>query len=137
MKVYFGIDKDNFSIENHITSRYGFRALFFSTNIEVAELYAKFYAKKNRKKTAYIYEFNIIEPKKKIEYNYSISYSSNFRNLVFKGFQEDFNSMLIKNVYDYPSSFLKKMILSDIVVVYNFSEIINFEKIKIIENIQF
>ena len=82
MKVYFGIDKDNFSIENHITSRYGFRALFFSTDIEVAELYAKFYAKKNRKKTAYIYEFNIIEPKKKIEYNYSISYSSNFRNLV-------------------------------------------------------
>ena len=45
--------------------------------------------------------------------------------------------MLIKNVYDYPSSFLKKMILSDIVVVYNFSEIINFEKIKIIEDIQF
>ena len=39
MKVYFGIDKDNFSIENHITSRYGFRALFFFTYIEVAELY--------------------------------------------------------------------------------------------------
>jgi hypothetical protein len=137
MKVYFGIDKEDFTIENHITSRYGFRALFFSTNIEVAELYAKFYAKKNKKSSAYIYEFNIIEPKKKIEYNYAFSYSSNFRNLIFKGFQENINSMMIKNVYDYPSSIFKQMILSDIIVIYDFSEIINFEKIKIIENIQF
>ena len=45
--------------------------------------------------------------------------------------------MMIKNVYDYPSSILKQMILSDIIVIYDFSEIINFEKIKIIENIQF
>ena len=45
--------------------------------------------------------------------------------------------MLIKNVYDYPSSIFKQMILSDIIVIYDFSEIINFEKIKIIENIKF
>jgi hypothetical protein len=41
--------------------------------------------------------------------------------------------MMIKNVYDYPSSIFKQMILSDIIVIYDFSEIINFEKIKILK----
>ena len=117
MKVYRGDVSESFVVKDHLTSRYNFKALFFTTNPEVAKMYG------------FLYEFNILDPCETIDYNFKITHSSHFRNLIYQYKNTDLDSVLIKNVYDYPSKKHFRLIKSDILVVFNFSSIINYKRI--------
>jgi hypothetical protein len=130
---YFGTHISDFKIENHINSRYGFKALFFTSSLEVAELYANFHAKKNRKQNGYVYQADIIRIEHVVDFRGYISHSSTFRNLVYNLQSKGCRSVAIRNVYDYPSEELMRMIKSDITIVFDFIRIIKIEKIKTIE----
>ena len=131
MKLYRGSSSANFEVKKHVRSRYGFNALFFTTDIELARLYAHHLAREKRNwKGGFVYEFDIPEPYKKVDYKGAISYSSHFRNLMYELYREDLKSAIITNCYDYPSKDLVRYIKSDLVVVYDLELIKNFELIE-------
>jgi len=127
---YFGTHTTDFKIENHINSRYGFKALFFTNNIELAELFANYHAKKNNQKKGYVYKADFIRIDHNVDFNGHISHSSTFRNLIYNLQSKFFKVVQIKNVYDYPSDELKKFINSDIVIVFDFNFINKIEYVK-------
>jgi hypothetical protein len=132
---YFGTHISDFKIESHINSRYGFKALFFTNNIEVAELYAKYHATKNRKKVGYIYRAEFATIQHSVDFNSHVSHSSVFRNLVHSLQSKFYKTVKVKNVYDYPSEDMMKFIKSDIIIIFDFNFIhkIEMEKAIIID----
>lgn len=129
MTVYRGDASSEFKVEN-IFSRYGFKALFFTNNIQVARMYAHFLAMKNGVRNGgAIYEFNIPEPLKFIDFKDEVTHSRIFRNLIFDLHKQEVNSALITNCFDYPKLTENITILSsDILVVFDF-ELINDYKL--------
>ena len=123
MKVYRADTKNDFKLLNHVNSRYGFNALFFTTNIELAEKYAESF---NNKGTIYEFELNPILDS--VDYKGRISHSSHFRSLIHRLYKEGKSSVIIKNVYDYPSFKSYYPNKSDLIVVFDFSEIISLKK---------
>jgi hypothetical protein len=85
MIVYRGSSRDDFKIEKWKTSRYGFHALFFASDLELAKLYAQHRADEERKRNGgFVYEFEIPDNLHSVDYGNKISYrdvSSSF-NLV-------------------------------------------------------
>lgn len=119
MKLYHGTGVKDFNPEKHINSRYGFQALFFTDKIQIAELYAKHHKEQNKKKEGYVYEIDFFDFDKIIEYNYELSYSGSFRRLIIDLHKQNYNSVFIKNVTDYPSTKLITYLSSNILVLYN------------------
>lgn len=131
MKLYRGSSSENFEVKKHVRSRYGFNALFFTTSLELARLYAHHLAREKRNwKGGFVYEFEIPEPYKKINYEGAITHSSHFRNLMFKLYREDLKSAIIENCYDYPSKELVRYINSEVVVVFDLDLIKQFKLIE-------
>ncbi len=129
MTVYRGDASSNFEVKN-IPSRYGFKALFFTNNLQVSRMYAHHLAHEKRNwKGGAVYEFNIPEPSKIIDFKDEVTHSRIFRNLIFDLHKQEVNSALITNCFDYPKLTENITILSsDIVVVFDF-ELINDYKL--------
>ena len=130
MKFYRGDIVENFKVANTL-SRYGFPALFFSSDIELARIYAKYKSKQSHKMTGgYVHEFEINRPRRVHDFNFEISHSRIFRNLIHDFKNKGYPSVLIKNVMDYPSETCNHFDYTDICVVFFMSEII---EVKILE----
>lgn len=125
MKFYHGTYLTDFVIENHIDSRYGFKCLFLTNNLQLAKLYAKYHSdKKKCKGSVYVMDLPI---GKTYDFNFGLTYSALFRNLIYSLFEKEVPSVLIKNVIDYPSDKFKDFIISDILVVFDLAIIQNVE----------
>ncbi len=132
MKFYRGDASEEFKVKRFKTSRYGFNALFFTTNIEVARLYASHRAKEEGKYNGgFVYEFELPEADHIIDYQNKITYSPNFRNLMYTLNKTELDSVYLENTFDYPSKELIKYIKSDLLVIFNLDLI---KKYKLIES---
>ena len=131
MIVDRGSSRDDFKIEKWKTSRYGFHALFFASDLELAKLYAQHRADEERKRNGgFVYEFEIPDYLHSVDYGNKISYSNDFRNLMYKLYREDHKGVIIKNVYDYPSKKLMSFNLSDVIVIFDLDIIKSFKLIQ-------
>jgi len=131
MKVYMGSSKEDFKIQSWKSSRYGFNALVFSSDLYLAQLYAHHKADEEFKRNGgFVYEFELPDYLHIIDYGGKLSYSSDFRNLMFKLFREGHKGVVIKNVIDYPSKRLFCPNYSDIIVVFDFDIIKSFKLIQ-------
>ena len=96
MLVYRGDSSNNFQVNTYQNSRYGFPVLFFSTSLKTAKYYADFLSKQKGLSTGgHVYSFEIPYFNKEIDFEMGYSYSSHFRNLVFKLKNENFKSVQI------------------------------------------
>jgi hypothetical protein len=131
MIVYRGSSRDNFKIEKWKRSRYGFKALFFASDIELAKLYAQHRADEEGKRNGgFVYESEIIDYLHSVDYGNKTSYSNDFRNLMYKLYREGHKGVIIKNVFDYPSKKLMRHNVSDVIVVFDFDIIKSFKLIQ-------
>ena len=131
MIVYRGSSRDDFKIEKWKRSRYGFNALFFASDLNLAKLYAQHRAdEENKRNGGFVYEFEIPDYLKVVDYGGKISYSIDFRNLMYKLHNEDHKGVIIKNVYDYPSKKLFSLENSDVIVIFDFDIIKSFKVIQ-------
>ena len=117
MKLYHGTRTKDLKIETHIRSRYGFSAFFATPNKELAIQYAYHNFLKFNK--GYLYAFNFNEDPFVVDFKNSVSHSMVFRNLVFNLQKEHHESVLIKNVIDYPSERIATYKPSEIVIIFN------------------
>jgi hypothetical protein len=124
MKIYRGDADSNFQPQKHINSRYGIIALFFTTDIKVAKLYAKQRSDQERiYNDGAIYTTDLPNQVYSVDFNGEVSHSSKFRNLIYKLHQENHKVVCIKNVYDYPSKDYFELIKSDIIVYFNINNL--------------
>jgi len=131
MIVYRGSSRDDFKIEKWKRSRYGFNALFFASDLYLAQLYAHHRADEEYKRSGgCVYKFEIPDYLYSVDYGGKLSYSSDFRNLIFKLFREGHKAVVIKNVIDYPSKKLFRPNFSDVIVVFDFDIIKSFKLIQ-------
>ena len=131
MIVYRGSSSEDFKIKKFKRSRYGFNALFFASTIELAQLYASHRAKEEWKSNGgFVYEFEIIEPYRKIDFGNKLSYNSEFRRLMYQLQRENIPSARIFNVMDYPSKKLLRPNFSDVIVIFDFDQIKSFKRIQ-------
>lgn len=75
-------------------SRYGFPCLFFTDSIELASSFAG--------KSGCIYQAPIPFLNKTVNFNHKPTFSSEYRNLIFKLYQDQINCK-IENIYDRPN----------------------------------
>lgn len=111
--IYKHISKDKkFEFNYSKTSRYGFKAIFFTNNQILTDLYLK----ENKGEC-----IEIISPKIDLilDFNNKISYSPEFRNLIHELSRSRVRNALIKNVIDFPSKENKTFLPSDILVFFD------------------
>ena len=126
MIVYRGSSRDDFKIEKWKRSRYGFNALFFASDLNLAKLYAQHRADEEYKRNGgFVYEFEIPDYLHSVDYGGKISYSNDFRILMYKLQREGHKGVIIKNVYDYPSKKLFSLKMSNVIVIFDFDIIIH------------
>ena len=131
MIVYHGSPIKDLVINPYAKSRYGMVALFFATNIELAQLYAIYHAKQKKITTGgFVYRFIIDGHIKEYDFCNRISYSADYRNLIYKLHRSNCRIARIKNVFDYPSKSLKRVVESDVVVVFDLGCIKTIELIQ-------
>lgn len=132
MIFYRGSSSENFKIESHINSRYGFRALFFTNDIFLAKLYARYRAnEKGLKHGGFLYKAEIQSVDKIIDFNSEITHCAKFRNMIHQEFHNNNKTILIRDCYDYPSKEYFELIKSDVLTVFDLSQI---KKIELIES---
>ena len=108
---YHGHNIENFiKFEKHINSRYGFPCIFMTDEKKLALQYGKKIFQKE------FYNINL----NSIDFKGKLSYSLEFRNLIYKLFQEDKKMVLIKNVYDRKNENLP-LVKSNILVIFDLS----------------
>ena len=117
MKLYHGTKTKELKIEKHIRSRYGFSAFFATPNKTLAIQYA--YHNFLKFNTGYLYAFNFNVDPFVVDFKKSVSHSSVFRNLVFQLQKSHHESVLIKNVIDYPTESLATYTPSEILIIFN------------------
>lgn len=112
MSYFFhGSQIKNLQLTKHTRSRYGFSGIFFTSNKGLAELY--------KGKHGYIYQIDAITPDIVIDYEYKSSYSIEFKNLMFRLYKQNYRSVLIQNIIDYPTIEQKILEANDILIVYD------------------
>jgi len=127
-KYYRGDKSVNFSIKN-IASRYGFPAIFLTTNIELARDYAYSLAREKQiMGGGFLYEFDIINNFFIHDYKFQDSYHGNFKKLIIDFKIQNKKIVKIKNVIDYPKKY--KNSISDLIVIYDFLMIKSFKLIE-------
>jgi hypothetical protein len=129
MKVYHGNCINNFTINRFQNSRYGLKALFATPNIELARLYAVYHYRQSYQNAGgYIYSFDIDDEFFLLDYQGKLSYTSEFRRMIYENSKSDV--LYIKNVIDYPHKSMRQFNLSDIVAIFNFDVINHIELIE-------
>jgi hypothetical protein len=132
MEVYRGDLKNNFTIKPWLKSRYGIPALFFTPDIDLARLYAIHHARQARlshKGSVYMFDINNFYLFS-MDFGGNSSYGPEFRNMIYTLRDFNYKAALIKNVLDYPSKELIRYQSSDIVVVYDFSIIMDLKLVQ-------
>lgn len=134
MIVYHGTYQPNFQPEAHVSSRYGFPAIFCTPDKQLARLYALYYAKHvpSRGRKGYLYQFEIPNYADTYDFNRQITYASNFRNLMYKIKDQCRTVALIKNCYDWPCEALQELVMNDIYMVLDFKLIRKIELVEVI-----
>ncbi len=125
-----GSSTKDFKVKPYKNSRYGFPALFCATERRLAFLYALHRKEERNKKEGFIHEIIITESPYVVSFNHKESYSNEFRNLIYKLRNESYSSVLITNVFDFPSRKLMVNNRSDVLVIFDFSII---KSVKLIE----
>ena len=97
MIYYFGTHIENFNVDENKRSRYGFACLFFTSDFDVAKLYAKHHAETNNKKKGFVFKVELKSFLEKIDYKGNVTHSSHFRNLIFD-FSLLNNIVLVKEI---------------------------------------
>jgi hypothetical protein len=130
MIVYRGSSTKDFKIKKWVRSRYGLRCLFFASNIELAKLYAIHRANEMYLRDGgFVHEVEIQGYIKEYDFGHAISYSNDFRNLIYKLHREGHKIVRIINVFDYPSKKLMRPTGSDVIVVFDYECIKSFKLI--------
>lgn len=130
MKVYIGSSSKDFNIKPAVRSRYGLRCLFFASTIELAKLYAVHHANEMcLYDGGFVHEVILQGYVKEHDFEHGISYSKEFRNLIYKLHRESHKIVRITNVFDYPSGKLMRPTGSDVIVVFDFKCIISIKLI--------
>ncbi len=132
MELYRGELKDDWKPKQWLRSRYGITALFWTTDVHLARLYAIHQTKTRgltHKGYVYMCEINDLWC---FQYDYDnrSSYGPDFRNLIYTFRDFRHKAVLIKNVIDFPSRDLMRIEASDIVVVYDFDIIQNLKLVQ-------
>ena len=127
MKFYHGSQTKHLKIETHIKSRYGFTAFFGTPNKDLAIQYA--YHSFLKYNQGYLYSFEFFCEPFIVDFKNSVSHSLVFRNLVCQLQKEHHESVLIKNVIDYPSENLATYKPSEILIIFNLELIQNLTPI--------
>ncbi len=117
MIVYHGSHIDKFIPEQTLKSRYGIPVLFFTDNRRLADMY--------KTEKGKVYQAEVI-PDIIVDFKRELSYSTRFRNLIHKLYQENHGVVLIKNVYDRPNSNFQ-LEKAYIMVVFDFFKILNLK----------
>lgn len=120
MKYYRGDSNADFQVSEGMNSRYGFPAIFFTSSKKLAQNYAK-HLTRNRLRTGSVYAFEYSQNRVKVDFQFKISHSAEFRNLIHTLKSRNIPSALIYNVIDYPSEQFKEYSVSDILVVFDLS----------------
>lgn len=103
MKVYLGSADGEFRVQHSRRSRYGIKALFFATDIYLAQLYASHLARQEYKTNGgFVYEFELEGISKDIDFKNKNSYTYEFRNLIYKLSRENHKIVRITKITDYP-----------------------------------
>lgn len=107
-------------------SRYGIWALFLTSNIELAKLYADHRSRLCFSKAGgYVYQYDIEHPDIVYDMEGATTYSKSVKDLVEFHYRSC-NVLLIKNALDYPSQEYNSFdMISDIYVAYNHRSIVN------------
>jgi hypothetical protein len=125
MIFYHGNCIADFEINRFKDSRYGFPALFLTTNIELARLYALWHYRQTwAHGGGMVYEIEVnIGFCDVTDWGGHNSYTPDFRNKIRYWQQCGHSGLLLQNVVDYPHKSLRVPLLSDILVVYKLDNI--------------
>lgn len=141
MKLYIGNGQKDFKVEAWKVSRYGFRALFLTPDVDLALMFARQAAIDNPNyNKGYVHSFEVNAYMAEYCFENRVSHSSTFRNLLFLLKQKAISAAKITKVIDYPSAAFKHSNSYDIVVIFNFELLKNpvleyvVDKQKITEN---
>lgn len=134
MRVFHGTYIKDWKPEAHMSSRYGFSAIFCTTDPQLARLYAEYYAKfvPSRGNKGYLYSFEIPNIGTEFDFKRQITYASNFRNLMYKINESCSTIAKIKNCYDWPCEALQELVMNDIYMVLDFKLIRKIELVEVI-----
>lgn len=124
MELYHGTDHPALELHDWIVSRYGITALFATPDQELAMRYAR-HAKRRRGK-GYLYSLRA-SPAKTLDWRGRISYSAEFRNMVYREKQSGTASLLVTNVVDYPDSEQAVFLPSSVAILYDVAAITNLQ----------
>jgi len=130
MKLYRGDWNNEFQVKEWIRSRYGFQALFFTTDLALARLYAIHAAQERRMPGAgavYEAEVNDLWVFKYDFQGKSAYHGPEFRNMIHTFKQFNHKAVQVYNVVDYPNKSMMRLEYTDVVVVFDY---------KIIENLR-
>ena len=117
MLVYHGTHKADLFIINSKRSRYSFPALFATTNIALAKLYARYQVPAQM--PGYLYEIDIAAKPTIYPYHGKPSFSREFRNLMYEFHRDKYKLVQLTDVLDYPVDSMKIKALSDIIVIFD------------------
>lgn len=124
--IYFTGTQKDFSLSRAKASRYGFPALFFSTNPEHALLYAQHYWQQQRQPAA-VYRIAWAKPLPLLDFGGGVSHSSHFRNTIFQLQRQGKAAWQISNVIDYPSEDLFSGERRNIVAFFDLAQLPELE----------
>lgn len=114
-KQYYHASKcSKLNVKRQFKTRYGFPLTFLTDNLQLVKMYYQEY-----KGDVICIDFSF--PDLEIDYKSKSSYSVDFRNLIFKLKKENHKSVLLKNVLDYPTQKMKRIIISDILIIFDSS----------------
>lgn len=130
MEYFRGDANPDFKVGEYFRSRYGFPALFFTSNLNLARAYAQYHTRKLEKKgSGFIFSFEAPDYIPEYDYKHSLSHSRHFRKLIYDFYHEGCEIIKLKNVVDYPSSEFADYTASDILVVFNLKLIKNLKEV--------
>ena len=121
MRFFHGSREKDLQIKWGGDRCYSFPYFFMTSEIELAKNYSKHYARTDR--NLFFCDFDIRFHE--VDFG-GMTYTSEFRNLIFKLSNEDHKAVLLKNCLDKPSE-KWSFVLSDILVVFDL-DIINLRK---------
>lgn len=128
MDFYYGTSLENLSLDNSFVSRYKVPIIFLSSNIALAEHFAKHCKEKNGK--GFLFKMTIDKMSAIENYN-GVTYSADFRNKVYDFIKSGKDYLVLKNCNDRPNDFYN-MELADIAIVADFNMIKDIKLIKVL-----
>lgn len=121
MLYYHGNNEKDFTVNPHKNARYGFPALFFTPNIDLARLYAvHHYRKTQRHGGGFVYAIELPDTLACTrDWQNQSTHTPQFKNLICQAATGHIDLLQIKNCLDYPSKELRLLAISDILVCFD------------------